>query len=311
MAKDRTDHLGLSSLDLDSANEGQKKHTSTPSDSSIIAQSLRLPRQTVTSMVKQPQRAARFRLDALADALFRPLQQLLGNKHYMLSVENPSSLDCVAFAYLALALTPQMPHAWVAEAMKTRYPSLCKYVEKLSTEFFDGPVAVSDALLTSEAHQAKTKTSPHAEISKALPWGKPEPKTFGALGSTLLRGTAMSLPLAGHFRKSNILLGKDDTEVRGLTTTRGESIQNFGIAPPLLAAFSTVAAIGAYVFYSSVSTELEPQRNALSDMGEAGAILDLAAFGGYSNASAQRTQRPGRIPVGLEVDVEFDDDNVQ
>ena len=306
MAKARTDDLGLSSLDLDSANEEGKKHTNTPSDSSLIPQSLRLPRQTVTSLVKQPQHAARFRLDALADALFRPLQQLLVNKHYMLSVEKPSSLDCVAYAYLALALTPQVPHAWVAEALKNRYPGLCKYVDRLSKDFFGGPVAVSDALLTSDGHQAKTETSPHA-TSKTLPWGKPEPKTFAALGSTLLGGTVRSLPLSRHFRKSNILLENDLTEFRGPTETTTKSCD---IAPPLLAAFSAIAAIGAYVFYSSVSTEPAPQQSTLSDMGEAGAILDLATFGGYSNASAQTMQRPGRIPVGLEVDVEVDDRNV-
>ena len=311
MAKARTDHLGLSSLDLDSATEEQKKHNSTPSDSSVLPQSFRLQRQTVMSMVKQPQHAARFRLDALADALFRPLQQLLGNKQYLLSVENPSSLDCMAFAYLALALTPQMPHPWVAEAMKTRYPALCKYVDRLSKEFFGGPVAVSDALLTSDEQQAKSKFSPHAGTSKALPWGKPEPKTLGALGSSLLGGTVWSLPLVEHFRESNILLEDDDTEVRGPTRTRETTVKNFGIAPPLLAALSTIAAIGAYAFYFSFSNEPPPQRSTLSNMGEAGALLDLAAFGDYSNASAQTTQRPGRVPVGLEVDVEVDNNNVQ
>ena len=311
MAKIRTDHLGLSSLDLDSANEEQKTHTSTPSGSSVIPQSLKFPRQTVTSLVKQPHHAARFRLDALADALFRPLQQLLGNKRYMLSEKNPSSLDCVAYAYLALALTPQLPHAWVAEAMKNRYPGLCKYVGRLSKEFFGGPVAVSDALLTPKGNQAKTETGPHADTSKGLPWEKPEPKTFGALGSTLLSGTLSSLPLAGHFRKSNILVEKDDTEVRGPSIPRETSIKTFDVAPPLLAAFSAVAAIGAYVVYSSLYTELAPQRNTLSDMGEAGAILDLAAFADHGNASTRSMQRPGRIPVGLEVDVEVDDNNVQ
>lgn len=311
MAKTRTDHLGLSSLDLDTANEEQKKHTSTPSGTSVMPQSLRPLRQTIIGLAKQPEYAARFRLDALADAFLKPLQQLLDEKRYMLSEEHPSSLDCVVYAYLALTYTPQMPHAWVAYAMRSRYPELCEYVDRVSTEFFDGPVDVSQAIQVSEDDQAKAESSPHARISRTLPWRKPEPEAFSAVGSKFLSGTINSLPLAEHFQKSNVLVENEDAEARGPRTTHNRSNEPSHITPHLLAAFSTIAAVGAYLFYSGIFSEPSPQRSNLSDMGEAGAMLDMAAFGGYSNPTVQERQRPGRIPVGLEVDVEVDDSRAQ
>ena len=228
----------------------------------------------------------------------------------MLSEEHPCSLDCVAYAYLALAYTPQMPHAWMADVMRRRYPELCNYVDRLSKEFFDGPVDVSQAILLPE-DQAEVEPKAHTEDNKTLPWRNPEPKAISAVGSKFWSGTVNALPLAEHFQRSNVIVENENTEARGPRTTHNISIKHFEIAPPLLAAFSTIAAVGAYLFYSGIFSEPAPQRSNLSDMGEAGAMLDMAAFGGYSKPAAQEVQRPGRIPVGLEVDVEVDDSRVQ
>ena len=299
----------MSSLDLDTASEETNKHTSTLSSSDIIPQSLRLSRQTVTGLVSQPQHAARFRLDALADAFLGPLQQLLGKKRYMLSEDHPSSLDCVALAYLALAGTPQMPHAWLAEAMKSRYPTLCMYVSMMTEETFGGPVDLSHAFLSSQdelnqRHADKKNT-------KRLPWRRPERKGFTAAGSALLSGSLDALPLAEYFQNCRIRYKTEAAEGRDPSTTSDTSTKISNIFPPLLAVASTVAAIAAYLFYSGREFRPALEKSSLSDMGEAGAMLDMVALGGYSNPSHERTQRTGRVPVGLEVDVEVDETSMQ
>lgn len=263
--------------------------------------------------MKQPQHAARFRLKALADAFLGPLQQLLGKKHYMLSEDQPSSLDCVALAYLALAYTPQMPHGWVTEAMSARYPELCRYVDRLLQECFSGPVDLSHALLGSANDQGKTIINPHAEDRKTLPWRRPDQKGFTAAGTTLLSGTFNVLPLAGHFQKRKIMLRNGVTEGRSPSAANSALLQTSNITPSFLALGSAIAAMGAYLLYSGFLSETASPKNTLSDMGEAGAMLDMAAFGGYSNSPVeelQRHQRSGRVPVGLEVDVEVDQPKV-
>lgn len=284
----------------------RKTQKSTLTGSDIIPKSLRLSRQTVTSLVNQPQHAARFRLDALADAFFGPLQQLLGRKDHMISEDQPSSLDCVALAYLALAYTPKMPHTWVAEAMNARYPELCRYVDRLLQEYFGGPVDLSHALLGSEDGQSKTIVNPHAENRQTLPWRRPDQKGLTNAGTTFLSGTFKLLPLAGQFHKSNFTLRNGVTEGRSPSAPNSALTQTSNIIPPFLALGSAIAATGVYLLYSGFLSEPALPKNTLSDMGEAGAMLDMAAFGGYSNSPVEEVLHEGRVPVGLEVDVEVD-----
>ena len=308
-AKARTDHLGLSALDLDTFKDAQEKHTNTSSGSESIPESLRIPRISVMELVKRPQQAARFRLDALADAFLRPLQQLLGKKSYMLSDDQPSSLDCVALAYLALAYTPQLPHAWVREIMAARYPELCDYVDRLSMGFFGGPVHVSHAFLGSDDGSDKADTNPPAGRSKFLPWERPEQKSFTTAGSTLLNGTLDSLPLVKHFQRNTILL--DDKSAKGQRpgAANDATFKQDKILLTLLALTPTIAALGAYLLYPGYRSEPASQGHTLSAMGEAGAMLDMAAFGRYSNVRNAETQRLGRVPGGLEVSVVVDEDD--
>ena len=309
MAKARTDHLGVSALDVDTFKDAQEKPTSTSSGSDIIPESLRISRTSVMELVKRPEHAARFRLDALADAFLGPLQQLLGKKSYMLSDDQPSSLDCVALAYLALAYTPQLRHAWVREIMTARYPDLCAYVDRLSIEIFGGPVHVGQAFLGSEDGSDKAEINPHVENSKFLPWRRPEQQGFTTAGSAFLNGTLDSLPLAKHFQRSNILLEDKVAEGQRPGVAHDAMSKRDKILLPLIALGSTIAALGACVFYFSNQIEPASQGNTLSAMGEAGAMLDMAAFGRHSSAPSGETQRPGRVPVGLEVDVVVDENN--
>lgn len=306
LAKARTDHLGLSSLDLDNANEPNTK-PSTPAISDVIPQSLRTSRQTVTSLAQQPQHAARFRLEALADGFFEPLQELLGNKRYMLSEDQPSSLDAVAVASLALMLIPQVPQKWFAETMTSRYPVLCVYVRRSIKEYFGGPVKLNDAIMETHSEACYESQQRSKIDAKFLPWGKPARKGVRDAGSALLKGTLFSLPMAEHFNQERVLLARGDQgpSSSGVISEPGK-FQPL-VVPSLLALGSVFAAVGSYFLYTDVMHSPAPAKRNLSDMGDAGAMLGMGLFGDHNASSISEKHQEGRVPVGLEMDFEVDE----
>ncbi|KAK5138948.1 hypothetical protein LTR04_004038, partial [Oleoguttula sp. CCFEE 6159] len=96
-ARARTEHLGLSALDVDTVHDVPDNASPPKSgaDREIEGRaSLLLPRKnTVRSMLAKPEYAARFRLDTVMNALFAPLHALLGHKEYLLGGKRPSALD--------------------------------------------------------------------------------------------------------------------------------------------------------------------------------------------------------------------------
>lgn len=243
-------------------------------------------------MMKEKQSSARFKLDALVDAAFKPLQQLLGKKKWMLSDERATSLDCLALGYLSLALIPEVPQSWLAEGLRGRYPDLCKYMEDGLKEVFGGKVIVED-VLPSPTEEQSTMTQGKSEM--ALPWKAPE-RNIGSAGASILNSTLDSVP----FYKRTIVTTSStqpthspDAPPHSLTST---------LLPPLLASAGAVAAIASYLLYSSLSTQ-EPENRRLSDMGEAGAMFAGLNFEGpKKDVRVPPTQ--GRVPARLDVDVE-------
>lgn len=289
IAKTRTEHLGLSSLDLDTLDEERR---SSRKAADLIPQSLRTSRPTVTGMMQEKQSSARFRLDALVDAAFKPLQQLLGKKKWMLSDERASSLDCLALGYLSLALIPEVPQSWLAEGLRGRCPELCKYMENGVTEVFGDQVTVDTALLGPTEEQS---TMTHGNSETALPWRAPV-RNVGSAGASILNSTLDSLP----FYKSTFITTSSpkpphstDAPPHTLTST---------LLPPLFVSAGAIAAIASYVLYSSLSAQ-EPERRKLSDMGEAGAMFSGLDFG-EPEKEVRGPPTEARVPVGVEIDVE-------
>ena len=304
LAKARTAHLNLSSLDLDNASIEEKNGIAAKPGSDLIPPSLRSTRQTVTSLIRQPQHVSRFRLDALSDAFFEPLQQLLGQKRFLLSEESPSSLDCLALSYLALALLPEVPHPWLAESIKARSPDLCRYVRELVHKFFGGPVKVEDALPGTESGD-----------STSLPWRTPEERGTASTGFRLVEAAFECVPIVGQLHKSNLLLESNDTQ--SAIETDQESVQAVAASPPnpilpaVLAIGTIISGVAGYLAYSGLlnlpGADHQPSGNRrLSDMGEAGAMLGMVDFGGNGSRLEAEDARAGRLPVGLEVDVAID-----
>ena len=226
----------------------------------------------------------RFKLDALVDIACEPLQQLLGEKKYLLSNERPTSLDCLALGYLSLALKPEVPQSWLRDSLRKRYSSLCKYVERGIEECFSGEVTSSDAFLATDESSSLEPTridQTNSSITASkLPWRPPQ-TGLQAAGPMILHSMLATLP-------SSL---KPTTHIR--TTDASSSPNPFSYdtsTSKFMAAATAVAAIAAttasYALYSFLSApdtasdyEKGKKERKLEDMGEAGAMFAGIDFG--------------------------------
>ena len=293
-----------------------------------IPQSLRRSKQTVTSLLKQPQHAARFQLDALIEGFCEPLQDLLARKKYFFSNEYMSSLDCLALGYLSLAIVPEVPQTWLADTMKEKYQGLYEYMKNGVEDCFGGKIDVKDALLKKPDNPTNDARPTSGESKKALPWREPTQKGFTSSGRVVLQDTFGSLPLAGIFQQK--VLTKADSKA----TTHDKALLSSSqqrMLPAVFAVGSAVAAMASYLFYSGFFTFSTiqddhcsvPEKRSLSDMGEAGAMLATANFRAAEVEMARmqalemerkmelernRSEGLGVVPV-VEVDVEVAKNN--
>lgn len=203
----------------------------------------------------------RFRCDALVDVACAPLQQLLGDKKYLLSDDSPSSLDCLALAYLALALKPDVPQKWLQEGIKGRYPKLCEYVERGIQEGFGDEVGVKDARLNETIDGT-------IEIQTKLPWRAPSQSGLQAAGSTIAHSI-----LSAILSTTSTIASVDKSEKAGSSEATPISL----LLPTITAVGTAVAAAAGYFLYSSMGAE--PEKRRLQDMGEAGALFAGLHFG--------------------------------
>ena len=312
-AKKRTEHLGLSALDIDTASEEQKSKENAIPGSDQIPRSLRNSiRLTVGTAVRQPNHAAQFRLSALMDSVFGPLSELLGEKPFFLQDERMTSLDCLALGYFAMALIPEMPQAWLAETMKRKYPSLCTFADGGIKRCFGGPVRPEEVLFSSEhIGNGVDGLNFYEHIATAseksfLPWQTPPPTRHLSTSTALLSYTLPSVPLIGSFYQSPVLLRKEDSHSPASGSTLGLA---------LLTLSAAAAAVGSYFLYSILASNQDSHGSAgtsekrrLGDMGEAGAMLAMLDF--QDDYSAQQSEHmsegQGVVPV-VEVDVDVDD----
>lgn len=253
----------------------------------------------MTELVKEKQSGARFKLDALVDAAFKPLQQLLGKKRWMLSDERASSLDCLALGYLSLALVPDMPQPWLAEGLRGRYPDLCKYAKDGAKEVFGGKVTPEDALPTSTERPSATT---RAQSETTLPWRAPE-QSIAVTSASILNST---LDLIPFYKRTTTVTTPPTQPPHGLDATPPPHTLTSTLLPPLLASAGAVAAvIASYLLYSGLGTQQESdKKRRLSDKGEAGAVFAGLDFRAQPEKVVRIPPTESHVPVGLEVDVD-------
>lgn len=228
--------------------------------------------------------------------MFNPLEQLLGKKRYMISNKEPSKLDYLAFAYLALALIPIVPQPWLTETMKAKHPTLCTYVENLTQDFFHGPANVDDAFPDYELR------SRHPELFRrySLPWSMSPQNGIMSATSALISHALYSLSLLDD---PKIIKTKDIPS--GDKQRQLSSTVSSGKLPAIAALASGLVAVCSYLLYSGVAnfpfSGKEPKPRTLADLGEAGAMLS------FLDAGIPEPRKTDTVPVA-EVAVTVDND---
>lgn len=272
-AKLRTDHLGLSGLDIDTEN-GMRK------EPSIIPESLRTSRTTVSSLLAaSPEANAQIRLDSLARNFLQPLQDLLGDKKYLVSDSQLSSLDCLALGYLSLMLLPELPQPWLSKAVRTKFPRLSAWTQDSRAGVFGPVVTVDDALLSNDGDASAREKKPQESF---LPWVAPKNGGVIGVGGAYLATLADSIPIVGQYRRSTRerQLGKEPANEH---------------SPPWQAvavaggAIASVGLLVGYLFHHgviSLGNEPASEKNGLDAYGEAG-----SAFSTYMDKRDAQAQR--------------------
>jgi sorting and assembly machinery component 37 len=172
-AKKRSEHLGLSSLDVDAAQEEDDKKESTYLTAQI-PKSLRKPKQTVSSLLGRNQQKNRFRLDAVTESFFEPLSDILDDKNWLLG-RDASSADCLAVGFLALMRSPQLQHKWLAETLQRTHPRLDEWARKIALDAFGTSI----------------------DTFSQLPWQAPAPRSFPQLCHEVLEASIGAVPVLG------------------------------------------------------------------------------------------------------------------
>lgn len=301
-AKARTEHLGLSGLDIDT--EEGSAH-----EKSIIPESLRHPKNTVSSLLAAaPEVNAQIRLNALATAFFEPLQALRGEKRYFVSSKKFSSLDCLILGYLSLMLVPELPQPWLANAMRKKFPGLCNWTEALIASVYGPETTLADAFPAKLGDSADDVLEKRVRSRGILPWKSPDNGGVIGVGATFLASFADSLPVVGQLRRNTRMKqhgGKTPEQEQSGSwqtfTTVGSLITGVGL-------FIGYALHSGLIVLPSAEQKREEKANGLGAFGEAGAALGLYAQqiqAPIRHEPLQDDVRKGGVPVA-EIDVEVD-----
>lgn len=178
---------GLGSGTASSEYEAAKRAAGLPSDSKPNV--FQMGRgKGLGGLLSAPIYAARFKLDTLSNELLDPLSDLLGKKGYLLEDEQPSSLDCLAFGYLALMLYAPVPQAWLKETIQTKHPRIARYIQRLREELLG-------AEETKAAEVWSASSGCASDAKWLLPWRrKPSPK----VSPQLARDVVSNIPLLSY-----------------------------------------------------------------------------------------------------------------
>ncbi|MCJ1471961.1 hypothetical protein MMC13_000604 [Lambiella insularis] len=321
-AKQRSAHLGLSSLDLNSTSQVEGNSQTSAAASAQIPRSLRKAKVSVSAAVHSPETAARIRLQSLTENVLDPLSALLTEDEdgsppgysggYLLSPSQASSLDCITVAYLALFLLPAVPHPFLATTLRDKYPDLTSYVRKGIERCYGGAVRPEDARpgiktanVPNENAEIDHSADDNLKIKSGrviLPWRDATPMTVLSSTTLVLKEVFDAVPIIGPLLKPDPILYTDGTRNTSRDSVLGTT--RMGLLPTALAVVAGVGALGGALLYSGAidvgradASEYRGKsgRNTrLADMGEVGEALALGSFGGAG--SWKQDSREGLPP---------------
>jgi sorting and assembly machinery component 37 len=235
-AKSRTEHLGLSSLDLQAAEDQRKReHSAAVAAGQIPKNLVQRPRDTVSSLLGKTPQQNQFKLEALTAELFEPLEEILGQKSYLVSDGGATSVDCLALGYLALILVPDLPYSFLRSAMQTKAPRLSTYTERMRQRCY-GTVDVEVAHAFDETRKSTTAATP-------LPWQPPQRANIATVCSTLLNTVADATPILKDIRSSERLRQAAQSPDSGLSGIESRALSEYatGQKKDMLVSIATVA----------------------------------------------------------------------
>ncbi|PFH56436.1 hypothetical protein XA68_16518 [Ophiocordyceps unilateralis] len=135
----RVHHLGLAELDPDLASSpGHFRSLNVGRDALPEALRKRVPITTTTTVRHEmtPEQATAIRLSALVNDCLSVLERLLESStssHFLPHSEaSVSSLDCLAYGYLALMLKPDVPRAFLRDWFLARGPRLTEFIDVMT-----------------------------------------------------------------------------------------------------------------------------------------------------------------------------------
>ncbi len=264
-AKRRSEHLGLSGLDVDTIGDDKGR------DDGLTAQipaSVRKPRLTVSSMLGRDMRKNKFRLDAVASAFLDPLEEMLGEKQWLFG-DHPSTTDCLAVSVLALMYMPKdLANPWIRTAIDAKHPRLANWIEKQST-----------ALFGSRAHlDPAAKGRKHSWVD--LPWHQPAARSWQDAANAVARTSVEAIPVLGSCSAVYAVTGptadshteKQQQKQISLNRLRGHQLLYSQI---LLSSLALTTLVGALLWKGIFFIPRWRSTSRLRNFGEAGNMLGL------------------------------------
>jgi sorting and assembly machinery component 37 len=282
-AKRGSEHLGLSSLDIETVSE-EDGGTNSRGAGNIPRNLVARPKETVVSMLGKSGGQNQFRLDAVTSDVLEPLCDLVqehGSRSWLFETDKASSLDCLLLGYLSLMSPPLTPpHKWLQDALATNYSPLLQWSTNFRQECFGGPINAADVLLM-------PPTNPPTSSSN-LPWQSPAPISTANIGFTVLAAIYDSLPVISSRSDRIVRAAPPEVQSGMLETTSTVQARSPQYTLPALVCAAFGAAMG-YDFYarstgSSKSTQQtqHPVRRGNGtdqrDFGEAGRMLGLGVI---------------------------------
>ncbi|KPI45590.1 Metaxin-like protein [Cyphellophora attinorum] len=177
-ARKSSEHLGLSGLDVDTAQD----EASDGGVGAQIPQSLKKSRQTVQALLGHDTKRSRFRLDAVITDLLAPLEESLGDKEWLVA-NKMASVDCLCLGYLALMrVRPRAPQPWLEEALDRRFPRLGEWARRRQQEFLGS------------GRSGKRKSTVGNE-AQALPWQEAQRPEWTTIVNNIVVSVTEATPI--------------------------------------------------------------------------------------------------------------------
>ncbi|KAK4508649.1 hypothetical protein PRZ48_002388 [Zasmidium cellare] len=205
-ARTRTEHLGVSSIDVDNVHEdmshrppgfeGVGKEPGFEAETKKRASLLLPKKETVMSLLQQPQHSAVFKLHAIAENFFEPLVEILGDKDYLLGSEGPMVVDCLLYGYLSMMLFPQLPQDWLASTMRRKYRSLVRFTERIR-DLLALETNVDHVLALYKCKSRQEVIAERQSRKMPLPWTRPSPSSFSKTFAEIRSAIWEQVPILG------------------------------------------------------------------------------------------------------------------